>query len=96
MLGVVDAVRAAQIETATDFNFTPYVVAGALFVFADHPDDPGHRLGRDARLYGGSRAGATSTGDWTPAPNWTPMTLLEARGVRKSFGDRRGAATTST
>ena len=32
VLGVIDAIRAAQIETAQDFNFTPYVVAGALFV----------------------------------------------------------------
>lgn len=32
VLGVVDAIKAAQIETATDFNFTPYVVAGFLFV----------------------------------------------------------------
>ncbi len=44
VLGVIDAIRAAQIETAIDFNFTPYVVAGALFValtipmarFTDH------------------------------------------------------------
>ncbi len=32
ILGVVDAVRAAQIATATDFNYTPYVVAGVLFI----------------------------------------------------------------
>ncbi|MET0693768.1 MAG: amino acid ABC transporter permease [Propionibacteriaceae bacterium] len=32
VLGVIDAIRSAQIETATDFNFTPYVVAGILFV----------------------------------------------------------------
>lgn len=32
VLGVVDAIRAAQIETAIDFNYTPYVVAGVLFV----------------------------------------------------------------
>lgn len=32
VLGAVDAIRAAQIATATDFNYTPYVVAGALFV----------------------------------------------------------------
>lgn len=32
VLGVVDAIRAAQLETAEDFNFTPYVVAGVLFV----------------------------------------------------------------
>ena len=32
VLGVVDAIKAAQISTAIDFNFTPYVVAGFLFV----------------------------------------------------------------
>ncbi|MGC4939808.1 amino acid ABC transporter permease [Kribbella sp. DT2] len=32
VLGVIDAIRAAQLETAEDFNFTPYVVAGILFV----------------------------------------------------------------
>ena len=32
VLGAVDAVRAAQIQSATSYNFTPYVVAGLLFV----------------------------------------------------------------
>lgn len=32
ILGVVDAIYAARIETASDFNYTPYVVAGLLFV----------------------------------------------------------------
>ena len=32
VLGIIDAIRAAQIETARDFNYTPYVVAGLLFV----------------------------------------------------------------
>lgn len=32
VLGAVDAVRAAQIEVAVDFNYTPYVVAGLFFV----------------------------------------------------------------
>lgn len=32
VLGVVDAIRAAQIETASDYNYTPYVVAGVLFI----------------------------------------------------------------
>lgn len=32
VLGAVDAVRAAQIEQANTYNFTPYVVAGLLFV----------------------------------------------------------------
>ena len=37
VLGVIDAIRSAQIATATDFNFTPYVVAGVLFVFLTIP-----------------------------------------------------------
>jgi polar amino acid transport system permease protein len=37
VLGAIDAVRAAQIETAKTFNFTPYVVAGALFVLLTIP-----------------------------------------------------------
>ncbi|NYF10292.1 polar amino acid transport system permease protein [Leifsonia sp. AK011] len=32
VLGAIDAVRAAQIEVAQYYNFTPYVVAGLLFV----------------------------------------------------------------
>jgi polar amino acid transport system permease protein len=32
VLGAIDAIRAAQIDTAQSFNFTPYLVAGALFV----------------------------------------------------------------
>jgi polar amino acid transport system permease protein len=32
VLGAIDAVRAAQIEVGQSFNFTPYVVAGLLFV----------------------------------------------------------------
>ncbi|WP_022884333.1 amino acid ABC transporter permease [Glaciibacter superstes] len=37
ILGAVDAVRAAQIETAATFNFTPYVLAGLLFVLLALP-----------------------------------------------------------
>jgi len=37
ILGAIDAVRAAQIETARYANFTPYVVAGALFVLLTIP-----------------------------------------------------------
>ena len=37
IVGIVDAVRAAQIETATSFNYTPYVVAGVLFVLLALP-----------------------------------------------------------
>lgn len=37
VLGAVDAVRAAQIESAGTFGFTPYVVAGLLFVLLAVP-----------------------------------------------------------
>ncbi len=37
VLGVVDAVRGAQIETALSANFTPYVLAGLLFVLLAVP-----------------------------------------------------------
>ncbi|AEE45102.1 amino acid ABC transporter permease [Cellulomonas fimi] len=37
ILGAIDAVRAAQIETARYANFTPYVVAGVLFVILTIP-----------------------------------------------------------
>ncbi len=32
LAGPVDAIRAAQIQTAQSYNYTPYVLAGALFV----------------------------------------------------------------
>lgn len=37
ILGAVDAVRAAQIEASQTYNFTPYVVAGVLFVLLAIP-----------------------------------------------------------
>ncbi|MBP2339702.1 amino acid ABC transporter permease [Saccharothrix coeruleofusca] len=37
VLGAVDAVRAAQIQQAQSFNFTPYVVAALLFVLLAIP-----------------------------------------------------------
>ncbi|MCX6466516.1 MAG: amino acid ABC transporter permease [Pseudonocardiales bacterium] len=37
VLGAVDAIRAAQIASARTFNFTPYVVAGLLFVLLAIP-----------------------------------------------------------
>ena len=37
VLGAVDAIRAAQIASADRFNFTPYVVAGLLFVLLAIP-----------------------------------------------------------
>jgi polar amino acid transport system permease protein len=37
ILGVIDAVRAAQIETAVSFNYTPYLVAAGLFLLLTIP-----------------------------------------------------------
>lgn len=37
VLGAVDAVRAAQIEVASSYNFTPYVVASLLFIVMSVP-----------------------------------------------------------
>lgn len=37
VLGAVDAVRAAQIEVASSYNFTPYVAAGLLFILTSVP-----------------------------------------------------------
>lgn len=37
IIGAVDAVRAAQIETSLSYNFTPYVVAALLFVLLAIP-----------------------------------------------------------
>lgn len=37
VLGAVDAVRSAQIAVATSYNFTPYVVAGILFILLSLP-----------------------------------------------------------
>ena len=37
VLGVVDAVRAAQIESSRTFNYTPYVVAAILFLILTVP-----------------------------------------------------------
>jgi len=37
VLGAIDAIRAAGIETAQSFNFTPYLVAGGLFVLLTIP-----------------------------------------------------------
>ena len=37
ILGAIDAIRAAQVQTAQYANFTPYVVAGVLFVMLTIP-----------------------------------------------------------
>jgi polar amino acid transport system permease protein len=37
LAGPVDAIRAAQIETSVSYNYTPYIVAGVLFVLLAIP-----------------------------------------------------------
>lgn len=55
VLGAVDAVRAAQIQVATNYNFTPYVIAGLLFVALAVPSA---RLADWATRRAASRQGA--------------------------------------
>ena len=62
ILGAVDAIRAAQIATTGDYNFTPYVVAGVLFLLLSVPltrlvDAWSARQGWRGRLRGVSGAG---------------------------------------
>ncbi|MGN0065765.1 MAG: amino acid ABC transporter permease [Nocardioides sp.] len=57
VLGVIDAIRAAQIETAVDFNYTPYVVAGFLFICLTVP--MARLTDRFARKQGFQGAGGT-------------------------------------
>ncbi len=56
ILGAIDAVRAAQISTSQYANFTPYVVAGLLFVLLTIP----LTRATDALSRRGGWAGATS------------------------------------
>ncbi|ROS75419.1 amino acid ABC transporter permease [Cellulomonas sp. PhB143] len=63
ILGAVDAIRAAQIATTGDYNFTPYVVAGLLFVAISVPltrlvDAWSARQGWRGQLSGVAGAGA--------------------------------------
>jgi polar amino acid transport system permease protein len=37
ILGVTDAVRAAQIQTSKSFNYTPYVMAAIIFLAVTIP-----------------------------------------------------------
>ncbi len=62
ILGAVDAIRAAQIATTGDYNFTPYVVAGVLFLLVSIPltrlvDAWSARQGWRGQLRGVSGAG---------------------------------------
>ncbi len=58
VLGAMDAIKAAQIVTAKSFNFTPYVVAGVLFVLLTIPltrvtDAIAAKLERERTIGGG-------------------------------------------
>lgn len=73
VLGAVDAVRAAQIETAKFFNFTPYVLAGLLFVLLALP------MIRFTDWYTARLRAREQSGD--------RMSVLRVEGVHKAFGD---------
>ena len=77
VLGAVDAVRAAQIQAATTYNFTPYVVAGLLFVALAVPSA---RLADWAARRVGDPAGGVVTTPRAP--------VLSVRGLVKAYDDR--------
>ena len=40
VLGPLEALRVAQIDSDYDFNYTPYLACGGAVHRGDHPDDP--------------------------------------------------------
>lgn len=94
VLGAVDAVRAAQIDVASTYNFTPYVVASLLFILMSVPfillnDWYTERL-RSSELSGRKRYERndhiTTEASDSPVSN---KTVLRLDDVRKSFGNTR-------
>ena len=76
ILGVIDAIRAAQIETAVSFNYTPYVVAGRAVRAADRS----RWCGSPTTSACGLAAPAGAAGlPMTPVPS-------PSEGVRKQYG----------
>ena len=78
---------AAQIETARDFNYTPYVVAGDPL---PHPHDPAHPVHRPPARKQGSHGVRTRVRDAHER-----CSRLERR-ARKSFGSNESCCATST
>lgn len=58
ILGAVDAIRAAQIEVTGAYNFTPYVVAGLLFLLISIPLTRAVDAYSERRGWGASRPAA--------------------------------------
>ena len=76
VVGVFDALFAAQDYANYHFNFTPYVVVACYFIVLTDPAGPVHRLAPAAR------DGAREAG--------CPMSdaLLEVTDLRKSYGEK--------
>ena len=76
VLGSVDALQQANINSAADFNYTPYLVAAFFFVLHHDPARALHRLADRARAApaAGGRARMSAQ----------PQLVVE--GVHKSFG----------
>ena len=76
VLGSVDALQQANINSAADFNYTPYLVAAFFFVAHHDPAGAVHRLA--------DRARATPAAGRRPRVSGQPQLLVE--GLHKSFG----------
>ena len=85
LAGPIDAIRAAQIQTAETFNFTPYVVAGVLFVLLAIPLIA---VTDWVTLRAARRQSAEADRD--------DRCRCGCRGLRKAFARPRRAATGST
>ncbi len=85
---IYDAVLYAQIATAKSFNYTPYIVAGLLFVLLTIPmtrltDWVSRRAGLDRRGWSDMTVSDRVGGDGTAA---VAAPLLEITGLRKAYG----------
>ena len=93
LAGPIDAIRAAQIPTADTYNYTPYIVAGVLFVLLAIPliavtDWVTVRAAR--RRQSASSAGMTAVPS-PCCPVWTSQGVRRLRGARRTR-PRRGRA----
>ena len=84
VLGAVDAIRAAQIEAARTFSFTPYVLAGLLFVLLAVPTG---RIADGLAARGPAPGAGVRRKGAAPPPPAASTAVLELRGIVKRYGE---------